>query len=386
MMVSALASCALVVWIYLIFGHGEFWRVAERDETDEPAAQPARWPGVVAVVPARNEADMAPRSIASLIAQDYPGRFAIVAVDDNSDDGTAEAVRAASAEAVDRVTVLPGKAIATGWTGKLWAVSQGVAHVEDLAEPPKYLLLTDADIVHSRDALRTLVARAEAGGLVLTSRMARLRCESLAERALIPAFVFFFQMLYPFRWVNRRHSRTAAAAGGCMLVERKSLAAAGGIAAIRTAVIDDCALGARLKTQGPIWLGLSNRVTSIRPYATFEDIRRMVIRSAYAQLNYSAFLLLGTVLGLAITYSAAPLIAVLGSGTGQAAGAAAWALMGLAYLPTLRFYRLSALWAPLLPVIATVYMGFTLDSAYQHMRGRGGMWKGRAQTLPARGR
>jgi len=387
MMASVLlASCALAIWIYLIAGHGEFWRVAERDETDEPAAQPASWPGVVAVVPARNEADMVPHSIASLIAQDYPGSFTIVFVDDNSDDGTADAVRAASAEALDRVAVLPGMSIATGWTGKLWAVSQGVAYVEELAEPPKYLLLTDADIVHSRDALRTLVARAEAGGLVLTSRMARLRCESLAERALIPAFVFFFQMLYPFAWVNRRDSRTAAAAGGCMLVERKCLAAAGGIAAIRTAVIDDCTLGARLKTQGPIWLGLSNRATSIRPYATFAAIRRMVIRSAYAQLNYSAFLLLGTVLGLAITYIAAPLITVLGSGTGQVAGAAAWALMGLAYLPTLRFYRLSPLWAPLLPIIAAVYMGFTLDSAYQHMRGRGGMWKGRAQALPAKGR
>jgi hopene-associated glycosyltransferase HpnB len=387
MMVSVLlASCALAVWLYLIVGHGGFWRMAERDEKDEPAVQPASWPGVVAVVPARNEADMVPRSIASLIAQDYPGSFTIVFVDDSSDDGTAAAVHAASGEALELVTVLPGMSIATGWTGKLWAVSQGVAYVEGLAEPPKYLLLTDADIVHSRDALRTLVARAEAGGLVLTSRMARLRCESLAERALIPAFVFFFQMLYPFAWVNRRDSRMAAAAGGCMLVERKSLAVVGGIAAIRTAVIDDCTLGARLKTRGPIWLGLSNRAISIRPYATFEDIRHMVIRSAYAQLNYSALLLLGTVLGLAITYIAAPLIAVLGSGTAQVAGAAAWALMGLAYFPTLRFYRLSPLWAPLLPVIAAVYMGFTLDSAYQHMRGRGGMWKGRAQALPAKGR
>ncbi len=380
-----LAALALAVWVYLIAGHGGFWRAAERDDRDEPQTQPANWPGVVAVVPARNEADTAPRAIASLIAQDYPGAFAIVLVDDNSEDGTAQAVRAAAAQAPDRVTILQGAPIAPGWTGKLWAVSQGVAHVERLAEPPKYLLLTDADIVHAPDALRTLVARAEARGLVLASRMARLRCESLAERALIPAFVFFFQMLYPFPWVNRSDARTATAAGGCMLVERQSLAAAGGIAAIRTAVIDDCALGARLKAQGPIWLGLTNRAVSIRAYPRFDDIRRMVARSAYAQLGYSPLLLLGTVLGLAVAYLAAPLTAMFGSGPARLAGAAAWALMGLAFLPTLRFYRLSPLWAPLLPAIAVVYMGLTLDSAYQHMRGRGGMWKGRAQALPARG-
>jgi hopene-associated glycosyltransferase HpnB len=369
----------------MVAGHGGFWLAAERDDKDAPAAEPATWPGVVAVVPARNEAETAPRAIASLIAQDYPGAFAIVLVDDNSEDGTAQAARGAAAHAPGRVTILPGAPITPGWTGKLWAVSQGVAHVERLAEPPKYLLLTDADIVHAPDALSTLVARAEAGGLVLASRMARLNCESLAERALIPAFVFFFQMLFPFAWVNRRNVRTAAAAGGCMLVERKSLAAAGGIAAIRSAVIDDCALAGRLKAQGPIWLGLTDRAVSIRAYRSFAEIRRMVARSAYAQLGYSPLRLLGTMLGLFAAFLAAPLVVVFGSGTARDVAAAAWGLMALAFLPTLQFYRLSPLWAPLLPAIAAVYMGFTLDSAYQHMRGRGGMWKGRAQALPARG-
>jgi hopene-associated glycosyltransferase HpnB len=381
----ALACLALAVWLYMVAGHGGFWLAAERDGKDAPAVEPASWPGVAAVVPARNEAETAPRAIASLIAQDYPGALAIVLVDDNSEDGTAQAARAAAAHAPGRVTILPGAPITPGWTGKLWAVSQGVAHVERLSEPPKYLLLTDADIVHAPDALSTLVARAEAGGLVLASRMARLNCESLAERALIPAFVFFFQMLYPFAWVNRRNVRTAAAAGGCMLVERRSLAAAGGIAAIRSAVIDDCALAGRLKAQGPIWLGLTDRAVSIRAYRSFAEIRRMVARSAYAQLGYSPLRLLGTMLGLFAAFLAAPLVVVFGFGTARDVAAAAWGLMALAFLPTLQFYRLSPLWAPLLPAIAAVYMGFTLDSAYQHMRGRGGMWKGRAQALPARG-
>jgi hopene-associated glycosyltransferase HpnB len=378
-----LASLALSAWTYLIVGRGGFWRAAAHDDTDAPVSEPSNWPSVVAVVPARNEADLAPHSIKSLMAQEYPGAFAIVLVDDNSEDGTAGAVRAV-VRSRDRVTILTGAPVAPGWTGKLWALSQGVAHAESLAEPPKYLLLTDADIVHSPDALRTLVARAEAGGLVLASRMARLRCESLAERALIPAFVFFFQMLYPFTWVNRRDGRTAAAAGGCMLVERKSLAASGSISSIRTAVIDDCALGARLKAQGPVWLGLTDHAVSIRAYPTLGDVRRMVSRSAYAQLNYSPVMLLGTLLGLSLAYLAAPLIALLGSGTAQLGAAAAWVLMSLTFLPTVRFYRLSPLWAPLLPAIAAVYMWFTLDSAYQHMRGRGGMWKGRVQVLSAR--
>jgi len=377
---------ALAIWTYLIIGHGRFWRAAERDDGDASLAEPASWPRVVAVVPARNEAEAAPYSIASLMAQDYPGDFSIILVDDNSEDETTAAVSAVARCAAGKITILPGGPMVPGWTGKLWAIRQGIERVERLTEPPKYLLLTDADIVHAPHGLRRLVARAEARGLVLTSLMVRLRCETLAERALIPAFVFFFQMLYPFAWVNRRDYRTAGAAGGCMLVERESLAASGGIAAIRDALIDDCALAMRLKAHGPVWLGLTNRAESIRPYPAFKDVRNMIVRSAYAQLNYSPFILLGTVLGLAVIYLAAPLLVIFCSGPARLEAIVPWALMGLAFIPTLRFYRRSPLWAPLLPAIAAVYIGFTLNSAYQHLRGRGGIWKGRAQAPPRGGR
>jgi hopene-associated glycosyltransferase HpnB len=382
---ALLAVLALAIWIYLIVARGGFWRARERDDVEQAAAEPQSWPSVVAVVPARDEAGVAPASIASLLAQDYPATFSIILVDDNSQDGTADAVRQAVHPASGRLTILSGAQVAPGWTGKLWAVSQGVALAQTQPEPPEYLLLTDADIVHAPGTLRSLVARAQAGSLVLTSRMAKLRCVSLCERALIPAFVFFFQMLYPFAWVNQHNRKTAAAAGGCMLVARRSLTAAGGLAAIRHNVIDDCALAVALKKQGPIELTLTERVVSIRPYRTLQDIRRMVARSAYAELNHSPLLLLGTVLGLALTFLAAPLMAVLGTGIARLAALAAWVLMALAFWPTLRFYRRSPLWAALLPAIAAVYMGFTLDSAYQHMRGRGGMWKGRAQALPEGG-
>jgi hopene-associated glycosyltransferase HpnB len=379
-----LAGLALAVWVYLIAGRGGFWRTASA-ELDPPVAEPVSWPSVVAVVPARNEAELAPNSIASLLAQNYPASFSIILVDDSSEDGTAQLVAKVAASAPQRLTILSAAQMAPGWTGKLWALSQGIAHAERLAKPPKYLLLTDADIVHSPLALRSLVARAEAGRLILASRMVRLRCESLAERALIPAFVFFFQMLYPFSWVNRRHGSMAAAAGGCMLVERNGLARAGGIGSIRHAMIDDCALASRLKAWGPIWLGLTDCAVSTRPYRAFNDIRRMVARSAYAQLGYSPLLLLATLGGLALAFLLPPLTAVLGCDFGRLAGFAAWSLMALAFWPTLRFYRRSPLWAPLLPLIAAVYMAFTLDSAYQQLRGRGGMWKGRAQAIPARG-
>jgi hopene-associated glycosyltransferase HpnB len=270
-----------------------------------------------------------------------------------------------------------------GWTGKLWAVHQGVGHATGLPEAPDYLLLTDADITYAPDALARLVARAQASGTVLTSLMAKLRCESVAERVFVPAFIYFFQMLYPFAWVNRRDHKMAAAAGGCMLVRPRALASAGGIAAIRGALIDDCALGAALKRQGPIWLGLTERVVSARPYEHVDDIRRMVARSAYAQLHYSPWLLVGCIIGMALTYLAAPLLALLGHGSAQALGAAAFALMFMSYQPILRFYRRSPLWGLALPVIALAYMAFTVDSAYQHGRGRGGLWKGRVQAQAA---
>jgi hopene-associated glycosyltransferase HpnB len=376
------AGAALGVWTYLIALRGRFWRCAER-ESQEPPPAPARWPAIAAIVPARNEADTIAHSLAALLAQDYPAPFAIVVVDDGSEDGTAEIARSLGAR--DRLTVLRGAPLPAGWTGKLWAVQQGLDHVAAAGQPPKYVLLTDADIVHAPHALRRLVVRAEAGGLLLTSRMVRLRCASLPERALIPAFVFFFQMLYPFAWVNRPQHPCAAAAGGCMLIERNGLAACGGVAPVRAALIDDCALAAMLKARGPIWLGLTDCAASIRAYPRFGDIRRMVVRSAYAQLSYSPPRLLLALSALGLTFLAPPLIAFGGSGSARLAAIIAWALMALAYWPTLRFYRLAPLWAPLLPVVAAAYMLLTADSAYQHLRRRGGMWKGRAQALPAKG-
>jgi hopene-associated glycosyltransferase HpnB len=376
------ALFALMVWITLMLAWGGFWRGREHDSRDVSLAACGKdWPSVVAVVPARNEAEMLPRSLPSLLAQDYQGSFSVIVVDDQSDDGTAAAARRLADGWERTVIVLRGRPPPQGWTGKVWALEQGIAHARALAEPPRFLLLTDADIGHSPDNLTRLIERARANALVMTSLMAKLNCESLAERALIPAFIFFFQMLYPFAWVNARTTRTAAAAGGCMLVERQALERAGGIAAIRAALIDDCALARLMKAQGPIWLGLTDRVIGLRPYAHFGDIRRMVARSAYAQLRYSPLLLAGTVAGMTITYLAAPLIAVAGDRSAQALAGVAWALMAGVFQPTLRQYRLSPLWGGALPLVAAVYVGFTIDSAYQHWRGRGGFWKGRVQAI-----
>ncbi len=373
---TVIAGLSLAIWLVLIVARHGFWLARERDTRDLPA-EPVQWPDVVAVVPARDEADVIARSIGSLAAQDYPGRFQVILMDDSSSDGTADIARALES---DRVAIVRGLPLAPGWTGKLWAVSQGV---ERAGTTPTWLWLTDADIEHDPDTLRTLVARGEAGGLTLVSLMARLRCDTIAERMLIPAFVFFFQLLYPFGLVNRPEG-LGGAAGGCMLVRRESLEAAGGIAAIRDALIDDCTLGALLKQQGRIWLGLTDRSRSIRPYDGFGAVAAMISRSAYAQLRYSPLLLAGTLLGLALVYAAPPLLALFGHGVAQIAGIAAWALMAIAFQPMLAFYRRSPLWGVALPLIAAFYAGCTLLSAWQHMRGRGGMWKGRAQAAAGR--
>jgi hopene-associated glycosyltransferase HpnB len=379
-----IASIALGIWLYLIFCRGGFWLAREREDQDQPAL-PAdgEWPSVVAIIPARNEALMLPHSLGSLLTQDYPGAISIVLVDDESGDGTAAAARSAAAKANRKVVVLQGEPLPASWTGKVWATHQGIAHAEALG-PPDYLLLTDADIGYAPDALRRLVARARAKGFVLASLMATLHCQSLAERALIPAFVFFFQMLYPFAWVNRKAAKTAAAAGGCMLVKRRTLAKAGGIAKIRSALIDDCALAKLMKAEGPIWLGLTDGVRSLRSYPHIGDIRQMVARSAFAQLHYSPPILVAVLAGMTLTYLAAPTLALFASRPASIIAAGTWALMTLVFVPILRFYRLRSLWAFALPLIAAAYLAFTLDSAYQHWRGQGGLWKGRSQALPAR--
>jgi len=372
----ALCFLSFVIWIYLLVARGGFWLTRERNIADVPA--PSSWPSVTAVVPARDEADVIAQSIGSLLAQDYPGSFRIVLVDDQSNDGTADIAR--KLDAHGRLDVITGGARPPGWTGKLWAVAQGIAHAKANA-PSDYLWLTDADIAHTPDNLRALVCRAELQKLVLVSEMAKLHCKTAAERFLIPAFVFFFDMLYPFGWVNDPHKRTAAAAGGCMLARRDTLEAAGGIERIKGEIIDDCAFGRLMKRQGPIWLGLTDMATSIRPYEGMGEIGRMVSRSAYAQLGYSPVVLAGTVLGMLILYVLPPLAALMSFGFAGLFGFLAWFAMAIAFQPMLRFYGVSPLWGGALPVIGLVYTAFTIDSALQFWQGRGGMWKGRAQAI-----
>jgi hopene-associated glycosyltransferase HpnB len=370
----------VLIWAYLLLGRGGFWLARERDDRNLPPP-PNAWPDIVAVVPARNEADVIATAIGGLLDQDYPGDFKVILVDDQSQDGTAEIARAEAARLgqAERLTVLSGQPLPAGWVGKMWALHQGVALAA--ATRPTYLLLTDADIGHAPENLRKLVTRAEAQGLALVSLMARLSTKTWAERLLIPAFVFFFDMLFPFAWVNDPKNPVAAGAGGCMLARRDALSAAGGIASIQSAIIDDCALARRLKAQGPIWLGLTERAVSLRPYGRITDIGRMVSRSAYAQLNYSPWLLAGTLMGMVLTYLAPVAASLFGHGPLQVAGLATWIMMAMSFQPFLRFFRLSPLWGLALPVIGGLYTLFTVQSAIQVWQGKGGMWKGRVQAL-----
>ena len=383
--VIAVAGCG--TWMYLLLLHGGFWLAAERDDiTEFDPAPSVAWPRVAAIVPARDEALVITASLSSLLRQDYPGDFEIIVVDDHSTDGTAAIATGLGATSRRRLTILPAPSLAAGWTGKLAAMHRGVLHAGAQSALPEFLWFTDADIGYTADALGSLVLRAQREGLALNSLMAKLHCASLAERALIPAFIFFFRMLYPFAWVNRPERATAAAAGGCMLVRRDALVAAGGLPAVHGELIDDCALGRLMKRQGPIRLALTERATSLRFFLSLADIRPMISRSAYAQLKYSPWLLCGTVLAIGVTCIAPPLLAVMANGFPQWLGVAAWALMAVALQPTLRFYGVSRAWGIALPAIAAVYLAFTLDSAWQHWRGRGGMWKGRAhRPSPDRG-
>jgi hopene-associated glycosyltransferase HpnB len=380
---AIVGAAGLAAWLYLLAARGGFWLARDRDEP-VPAA-PTRWPGVIAVVPARNEADVIGRSVGSLLGQDYGGSLRVVVVDDGSSDGTGDVLRGlGQPPAPRRLDVLRGAELPPGWTGKMWALEQGIRLAEAAGgdgEANRYYLLTDADIGHAPDNLASLVARAEADERVLVSLMAELTCATAAERFLIPAFVYFFQMLYPFAWVRRRTGSTAAAAGGCVLVRRDALQAAGGIAAVRTEIIDDCALARRLHRQGAIWLGLTRRATSLRPYGDFRQIGGMISRSAYAQLRYSPLLLGGTVLAMAVIFIAPALLALFAEGAARWVGVAAWLLMALSFQPMLRFYRRSPLWGVALPAIAAAYTLFTFQSALAVWRGRGGLWKGRAQAM-----
>ena len=344
-----------------------------REEPAPPLTGSA--PSVCAVVPARNEAEGVGQAIASLAAQNYPGNFRIVLVDDNSHDGTAEVARAA-AGASGRLTVLTGRPLAEGWSGKLWAVSQGV----DAAPDCDYLLFTDADIVHAPESLAGLVARAKSG-YDLVSYMAMLRCESAAEKLLIPAFVFFFFLLYPPAWIRDPRKATAAAAGGCILIQREALANAGGIGRIRGELIDDCALARLVKgSGGRVWLGLSRNAASIREYRNLSSVGAMIARTAFNQLEYSTLLLSGTVIGLGLIFLAPVTLAISGS----LAAIAAWGLLSVAYAPAVRYYGLRFWRAPLLPFAAAIYIWYTVVSAAQYWRGEGGRWKGRSVRTRAR--
>lgn len=364
-----IAAAAALAWLVLLLGRGFFWRADVTDEDADPLPDPAAWPEVAILIPARNEAETIGQVVAALRAQDYPGAFTITVVDDRSTDGTGEVARAAGAN------VVTGGSRPPGWSGKLNALRQGLEALSPTTHT--HLLLTDADIAHAPDSLRRLVQRAEAGDLALVSLMARLRCESRAERWLIPAFVFFFMMLYPFAWSNDPRARTAAAAGGCVLLRRRDFEAVGGLAPIHDCIIDDCALAALVKGPGRrTWVGLTGRVVSLREYPRMGDIRAMVARTAYAQLRYNPLLLLGMVAALALVFLAPPLLAMLAPGVAGWLGAFAWAAMVVAYAPMLRFYGLSAWRGFALPLVAAAYLLFTLDSARAEWQGRGGLWKG----------
>ena len=376
MIATIIGILAAAAWLYLIVFRGMFWRV--RGDTAGASSAPAR--AVVAVVPARDEADVVGRAVASLLAQDYAGSFHIILVDDHSGDGTAAVAREAAAQAgaSDRLTVIASEPMTAGWTGKLWAMRQGVAAAK--ARGPDYLLLTDADIVHAPGNLALLVARAEADGYDLVSLMVRLHCASGWERLLIPAFVWFFFMLYPPRWVADPNSRTAAAAGGCALIRRDALERIGGIDSIRGEIIDDCALARRVKANGRVWLGIARETGSIREYGSWRPIWDMIARCAFAQLGYSALALIGMVVALAIIFILPPLLLLSGSPAAMALGGAVWLAMSLVYMQMLRFYRCPVWLAPLLPLIALFYTAATIGSAVQFWRGRGGSWKGRYQA------
>jgi hopene-associated glycosyltransferase HpnB len=378
---NALGIIALAIWLHLFFGRGWFWRIRKLDADGFVGKAPTEWPRIMVVVPARNEAKTIETAVASLVRQDYSGVFSVVVVDDHSDDATAILARQAADENRDgdRLTVASATALPEGWTGKLWALNEGIA--SDSAEQPAYYWFTDADVSHASDTLRRLVVRAEQEELDLASLMVLLQGKSLPERALIPAFLYFFLMLYPPRWIADEELNTAGAAGGCILVRRKALERIGGLAAIRGEVIDDCALAKAVKlSHGKVWMGLTRKSTSLRSYGTFGEIRDLIARTAFTQLRYSTLILVGTLAGMFLTYVAPVILLFAHDSTARMLGVVACLLMTLSFLPTVRFYRLSILWTPLLPLTALFYAYATWLSAARYWMGKGGQWKGRAQA------
>jgi hopene-associated glycosyltransferase HpnB len=373
-----LASLPVLIWLYLALARGGFWRVRRLLSTD--AAPLGASACVVAIIPARNEAPVVGLAVQSLLAQEFAGQLHLVVIDDASTDATADRVRAAAAQAgaLERVTVIRGAGPDPEWSGKVCAMARGVAAAGALR--CDYFLFTDADIHHEPDNVARLVANAQRLNSDLLSSMVKLTVSNAAERWLIPAFVFFFLKLYPPSWIARPGAATAGAAGGCMLVRPQALARSGGLAAIRSQIIDDCSLARSIKRSGGrVCLELTRRARSLRPYGSLAEIGRMISRTAFNQLRHSWLLLIATLLGLLACYLLPPLLLLSGSRVGLAGGLTAWALMSLCYAPMVRFYRLNPLWTLTLPAAAAYYAGATVYSAWQYQLGRGGQWKGRAQ-------
>jgi hopene-associated glycosyltransferase HpnB len=394
---NVLGIIALGIWLHLFLGRGWFWRVGKLDADREPGEALGEWPRVEAVVPARNEEETIEQAVVGLVKQDYPGAFSVVIVDDHSEDATASVAQQVADEsgAGERLRIVSASALAAGWTGKLWALKEGVSNAgathsgassagvqaATSEAPTTYYWFTDADVDHAPDALRRLVVRAERDKLDLASLMVLLQAKTLPERALIPAFLYFFLMLYPPKWIADEELGTAGAAGGCILLRREALARIGGLEAIRGEVIDDCALAKAVKLSGgKVWMGLTRKSTSLRAYGSFGEIRDLIARTAFTQLRYSAVLLAGTLAGMLLTYVAPLVLLSAHDSTARLLGFSAWLLMSVSFLSTVRFYRLSIVWAPLLPLIAVFYTYATWLSAVRYWMGKGGLWKGRAQA------
>lgn len=374
---TLIAILPLAIWLYLFFARGNFWQLRE---TAEPTAL-KRWPGVVAIVPARNEAETIGRAVTSLAKQDYPGEFSAIVVDDHSDDGTADLARRAAAEcnATERISVHPAGELPADWTGKVWAMNEGIA--EAARSAPDYFWLTDADITHAPDTLRRLVCQAEGDSLDLASLMVFLRVQTFPERLLIPAFLYFFLTVYPPNWISDPKSRAAAAAGGCILLRRSALERIGGMATVKSEVIEDCALARTAKKSGgKIHLGLTRSSVSLRGYKGFMEIRDLIARVAFTQLHYSILGLLGALAGLFVTYLLPWVLFIAFPGEAWLAVDTAIAMMAASFAVTVKFYGLSWPWALTLPLAALFYGYATCVSAVRYWLGRGGQWKGRAQA------